>query len=211
MQDATGPEAVPIAPMAPPFVAVAEGDAPYAIGLMIIVAVLCVPLTPFILALCLPRSEAGVELETSQIIQTLLTAQLIPIGLGMTINQFSGKWTDRLLRVVPMIGQIGLAISIIAIVAVQARLIIELGVLPILAVILSLIACVFIGDAMMRGESAETRRSLGISTAIRNVGLGLLIVNSNYPGTPAVAIILVFGVLSMIVAIVYSRVMILRS
>jgi BASS family bile acid:Na+ symporter len=203
--------AVPIAPMAPPFVGMAKGDVPYAIGLMTIIAVLCVPLTPLILSLCLPSSEAGLELETSQIIQILLTTQLIPIGLGMMINQFSRKWTERLLLVVSMIGQIGLAISVVAIIAVQARLIIEVGVLPILAVVVSLIGCVFIGDVMMRGESAETRRSLGISTAIRNVGLGLLIVNSNYAGTPAVAIVLIFGVLSMIVAIVYGKLMILRS
>jgi BASS family bile acid:Na+ symporter len=197
--------AVPIAPMAPPFVGMAKGDVPYAVGLMTIVALLCVPLTPLILALCLPKSEAGLELDTLQIIQTLLTAQLIPIGLGMAINQFSRKWTERLLLVVPTIGQVGLVISVILIVAAQAKLIIELGVLPNLVVVLSLIVCLFIGDMMMMGESAGRRRSLGISTAIRNVALGLLIVNSNYAGTPAVAIVLVFGVLSMVVAIVYGK------
>jgi predicted Na+-dependent transporter len=62
-----------------------------------------------------------------------------------------------------------------------------------------------IGDVMMIGETAGRRRSLGISTAIRNVALGLLIVNSNYPGTPAVAIVLVSGVLSMLVAFAYGK------
>jgi BASS family bile acid:Na+ symporter len=174
---------------------------------MTIVALLCVPLTPLILSLCLPKSEAGLELDTLQIIQTLLTAQLIPIGLGMAINQFSRKWTEKLLQVVPTIGQVGLVISVILIVAAQAKLIIGLGVLPNLAVVLSIILCLFIGDLMMMGESAERRRSLGISTAIRNVALGLLIVNSNYAGTPAVAIVLVSGVLSMVVAIVYGKLM----
>ncbi len=200
--------AVPIAPMAPPFVGMAKGDVPYAVGLMTIVALLCVPLTPLILALCLPKSEAGLELDVLQIIQTLLTAQLIPIGLGMAINHFSGKWTEKLLLVVPKIGQVGLIISVVLLVAAQAKLIIGLGVLPNLAVVLSIIVCVVIGDLMMMGESAGRRRSLGISTAIRNVALGLLIVNSNYPGTPAVAIVLVFGVLSMVVALVYGKLMV---
>ncbi len=199
--------AVPIAPMVPPFVGMAKGDVPYSVGLMTIVALLCVPLTPLILSLCLPKSEAGLELDTLAIIQTLLTAQLIPIGLGMAINQFSQKWTERILRIVPTIGQIGLVISVVLIVAAQARVIIELGVLPNLAVVLSTIVCLLVGDLMMLGESIERRRSLGISTAIRNVALGLLIVNSNYAGTPAVAIVLVFAVFSMVAAFAYGKLM----
>jgi BASS family bile acid:Na+ symporter len=172
---------------------------------MTIVALLCVPLTPLILTLCLPKSEAGLELDTLQIIQTLLTAQLIPIAVGMGINHLSRTWTEKLLRFVPKIGQVGLAISVVLIIAAQAKQIIGLGVLPNLAVLLSIIVCVVIGDLMMIGETAGRRRSLGISTAIRNVALGLLIVNSNYPGTPAVAIVLVSGVLSMLVAFAYGK------
>jgi predicted Na+-dependent transporter len=137
-----------------------------------------------------------------------LTAQLIPIGFGMAINHFSQKWTDKLLMVVPRIGQVGLLISIIMIIAVQGKLIIDLGVLPNLAVVLGIIVSLLIGHWMMFGESAARQRSLAISTAIRNVGLGLLIVNNNYPGTPAVAIVLVFGILSMVVSPVYGKLMI---
>ena len=197
--------AVPVAPMAPPFVGMAKGDVPYAVGLMTIVALLCVPLTPLILVLCLPASEGGLELDVLKIIQTLLTAQLIPIGLGMAINHVSRKWTEKLLRFVPKIGQVGLIISIALIVAVQGKLIIGLGILPNLATFLFIIVSLLVGVVMMIGETAGRRRSLGVSTAIRNVALGLLIVNSNYPGTPAVAIVLVFGVLSMVVAFAYGK------
>jgi BASS family bile acid:Na+ symporter len=199
--------AVPVAPMAPPFVDKAKGDVLYAVGLMTVVALLCVPLTPAILLLCLPKSEAGLELSVIAIIQTLLTAQLIPIGFGMAIKHFSQKWTDKLLLVIPRIGQVGLLISIVMIIAVQGKLIIELGVLPNLAVVLAIFVSLLIGHWMMFGETAERQRSLAISTAIRNVGLGLLIVNNNYPGTPAVAVVLVFGILSMVIAMVYGRLM----
>ncbi len=197
--------AVPIAPMAPPFVGIARGDVAYAVGLMTIVALLCVPLTPLILSVCLPASEEGLELDTLAIVQTLLTAQLIPIGLGMAVNHVSSTWTERLLKFVPNVGQAGLAISVVLIIVAQAKQIVGLGLLPNLAVFLSIVVCLFIGDLMMLGESARRRRSLGISTAIRNVALGLLIVNSNYPGTPAVAIVLVFGILSMVVALAYGK------
>ncbi len=199
--------AVPVAPMVPPFVEKANGDVVYAVGLMTIVALLCVPLTPAILLLCLPQSEAGLELSVLQIIQTLLTAQLIPLGLGMAIKHFSRKWTAKLLLVVPRIGQVGLLISMIMIVGVQGKEIIELGVLASLAVVLGISVSLLIGHWMMFGETAQRQRSLAISTAIRNVGLGLLIVNNNYPGTAAVAVVLVFGVLSMVIAVVYGKLM----
>jgi BASS family bile acid:Na+ symporter len=197
--------AVPIAPMVPPFAGAAKGDVPYAVGLMTIAALLCVPLTPLILKLSLPKSEAGLEIDVLQIIQTLLTVQLIPIGLGMAINHFSRTWTEKLLVVVSKVGQIGLVISIVLIIALQGKLIIELGVLANFAVVLAIIIALLIGDLMMRGETASLRRSLALATAIRNVALGLLIVNNNYPGTPAVAVVLVFGILSMVIAVVYGK------
>jgi len=107
--------------------------------------------------------------------------------------------------IVPKVGQIGLLISIVLIIALQGKLIIELGVLPNIAVVLAIIAALLIGYLMMLGETASRRRSLALATAIRNVALGLLIVNNNYPGTPAVAVVLVFGILSMVVAAVYGK------
>ncbi len=197
--------AVPVAPMVPPFAGAAKGDVPYAVGLMTIAALLCVPLTPLILKLCLPKSEAGLEIDILLIIQTLLTVQLIPIGLGMAINHFNRIWAEKLLVVIPKVGQIGLVISIVLIITLQGTLIIKLGVIANVAVVLAIIVALLIGELMMLGETASRRRSLALATAIRNVALGLLIVNNNYPGTPAVAVVLVFGILSMVIAVVYGK------
>lgn len=199
--------AVPIAPMVPMFASMAKGDFHYTVGLMIIVALLCVPLTPLILEFSLPKSEAGLEIDGLRIIKTLLTVQLIPIGIGMVINHFSRTWAEKLLVVVPKVGQIGLVISIVLIIVLQGKLIIELGVLPNVAVVLAIFVALLIGDLMMLGETASRRRSLALATAVRNVGLGLLIVNNNYPGTPAVAVVIVFATLSMVVAFVYGKLM----
>lgn len=197
--------AVPVASAAPPFVGMAKGDLPYAVGLMLIVAFLCVPLTPLILALCLPPSEAGLEIDPWKIIQTLLTAQLIPLSVGMTIQQVRPRWAEKLLQFVPKLALIGIVLSLTLITATQARQIVGLGVLPHLAALFFVLVCLLIGDVMMRGETAEIRRSLAISTAIRNVALALLIVNTNFPGTLAVTIVFVFGLLSLIVSFTYGK------
>ena len=197
--------AVPIAPMAPPLVGMAKGDVIYAVGLMTIVALLCVPLTPLLLALCLPATEKGLDLNILKIVGTILKVQLIPICLGMAINHVSRTWTEKLLKFVPKVSQVGLVISIILIISVNGKQIVNLGLLPNLAVLLSIIVTLFIGVWMMIGETTGRRRSLAISTAIRNVALGLLIVNNNFPGTLAVALVLVYAILSMVVAFAYGK------
>jgi BASS family bile acid:Na+ symporter len=97
--------AVPVAPLAPPFVGMARGNLPYAVGLMLIVALLCVPLTPLILTLSLPTSAAGLQIDPLKIIQTLLTAQLIPLGLGMTINHIKQGWQRHCCSSFPRLGR----------------------------------------------------------------------------------------------------------
>lgn len=197
--------AAPVASTAPPFVGMAKGDLPYAVGLMLIVAFLCVPLTPLILAVCLPPSEAGLEIDLWKIIQTLLTAQLIPLSIGMTIRHVRPKWAEKLLQFVPRIALSGIVLSLTLIAAIQARQIVGLGMLPHLVALLSILVCLLIGNVMVRGEAAEIRRSLAISTAIRNVALALLIVGTNFPGTVAVTIVFVFGLLSLLVSFTYGK------
>jgi BASS family bile acid:Na+ symporter len=200
--------AVPVAPLAPPFVGMGRGDVPYAVGLMLIVSFLGLLLTPLILALSLPPSEAGLTIDTLKILQTLLTAQLIPLSVGMTIRHVRPMWAEKLLQFVPKLGRIGVVLTLTLITVTQARQIVDLGVLPHLASLFFVIVGVLIGDVMMRGEAAPIRRSLAISTAIRNVALAFLIVGTNFPGSPAITIVFVFGLLSLIVGFTYGKIMI---
>ncbi len=200
--------AVPIAPLAPPFVGLGRGDVAYAVGLMLIVSFLGLLLTPLILALSLPPSEAGLHIDTLKILQTLLTAQVIPLGVGMTIRHVRPMWAEKLLQFVPKLGRIGVVLTLTLITVAQARQIVDLGILPHLASLFFVIVCVLIGDVMMRGEAAAIRRSLAISTAIRNVALALLIVGTNFPGSPAITIVFAFGLLSLLVSFIYGKIMI---
>jgi BASS family bile acid:Na+ symporter len=198
--------AAPLAPMAPAFVGQAGGDAPYSVALMVFSALLCVPLTPLILAVCLPAGPESVRLDALEIVRILLTAQLIPLCSGMAIRHARPVWTTRrLLRPVSNIGQVGLVVSILLILAFGAGQIIDLGLVAHGVIALAVLASLFVGDRMMRLASPPMRRSLGMSTAIRNVALALLIVTANFQGTPAVPAVLVFGILSLVVGAVYGK------
>jgi BASS family bile acid:Na+ symporter len=199
--------AAPIAPMSPPFVGMARGNVAYAVGLMTIVAMLSVPLTPLIIDFALPKSTGGVVLDSMQIIKTLLIAQLIPISVGMTIRQVSQKWAERLLKFVPKIGQIGLIIGVGLLLAKDTRQILSIGILPHLVMALMVIGSLFIGDWMLIGETDDNRRSLAVSTAIRNVPLAFLIAGENFPDTVVAPVTLLFGVFTMVLSIGYGKMM----
>ena len=198
--------AAPIAPMAPaPFVEKAKGDVVYSVGLMTIVASLSIVLTPLILSLSIPESAGGVTLNPLHIVKTLLMVQLIPISVGIAIRQASRKWADRLVKIVPRIGQIGLLIGVGLLLAKQASQIISIGLLGYLIMVLLTVVSLFVGDLMLIGESAEKRRALAVSTAIRNVPLAFLIATENFPDTVVAPVVLVFSVLTMVLSVVYGK------
>ena len=198
--------AAPIAPMAPaPFVEKAKGDVVYSVGLMVIVASLSIVLTPLILSLSIPESVGGVTLDPMSIVKTLLMVQLIPISVGMIIRQISPNWADRLVKIVPRIGQIGLLIGVGLLLAKQASQIISMGPLAYLIMLLLSVVALFVGDMTLIGESADKRRALAVSTAIRNVPLAFLIANESFPGTIVGPVTLVFSVLTMVLSIVYGK------
>ena len=203
--------AAPVAPMAPPFVGAARGDVVYAVGLMAIVALLSVPLTPLILSLALPKSEGGLVINPLQIIQTLLTVQLIPISIGMAIRGASPTWGERLLKFVPKIGQVGLLVGVGLLLLKQAPEIISIGIMPHLVLLVLVIGSLYIGDWMLIGQTVERRRALAIDTAIRNIPLAFLIANSSFPGTVVAPVTLIFAVYSMVISIGYGKLQVQRE
>jgi predicted Na+-dependent transporter len=86
-----------------------------------------------------------------------------------------------------------------------------MGVLAHLLIFLLVVASLAIGDWILIGESASRRRTLAVSTAIRNVPLAFLIAGENFPGTVVAPVVLVFGVFAMLLAIVYGKLMVVKE
>lgn len=199
--------AAPVAPMAPPFAAMAKGDVPYAVGLMTVVGLLSILLTPAILILALPESLGEVGVDPLQIMQTLLLVQLIPIAAGMALLHARPDVAERVAGSVSKLGQIGLIVGVAAILFTQAQQILAIQPLAYLVMIVAVVVSLIIGDRMMLGESAELRRALATSTAIRNIPLAFLIANQSFPGTSAAPTALIFAVMTMVLSVVYGKLM----
>ena len=59
------------------------------------------------------------------------------------------------------------------------------------------------------GSGRDSRRTMALTTALRNVGVGLVIVTGNFAGTPAVSAALAYGIVevfgSLLVALWWGR------
>jgi predicted Na+-dependent transporter len=71
--------------------------------------------------------------------------------------------------------------------------------------VLLTVVSLLVGDWILIGESAEKRRALAVSTAIRNVPLAFLIANGSFPDTIVAPVVLIFSVINMFLSVVYGR------
>ena len=198
--------AAPIAPMAPtPFVEKARGDVVYSVGLMVIVAILSIVLTPLILSISIPKSVGGVAIDPIQIVKTLLMVQLIPICVGMVVRHISPTWAQKLIKFLPRIGQIGLIIGVGLLFVKQGSQILTMAFLAYLIMLFLTIVSLLVGDWILVGESGEKRRALAVSTAIRNIPLAFLIAGENFPDTVVAPVTLVFSAFTMVFSVVYGK------
>jgi BASS family bile acid:Na+ symporter len=59
------------------------------------------------------------------------------------------------------------------------------------------------------GSGRDARRTMALTTSLRNVGVGLVIVTGTFPGTPAVSAALAYGIFevlgSLLVALWWRR------
>ena len=59
------------------------------------------------------------------------------------------------------------------------------------------------------GSGRDNRKTMALTTSLRNVGVGLVIVTGNFAGTPAVSAALAYGIVevfgSLLVALCWSR------
>lgn len=71
--------------------------------------------------------------------------------------------------------------------------------------IFAVLTCLSIGLLVARNEAVGVRRSLAISTAIRNGAVALLITGTNFSGGASAGIVISFNLLSLVVAFVYGK------
>jgi BASS family bile acid:Na+ symporter len=192
----------PGAPVGPPFTAIARGSVSCAIGLMVILAGLSAILAPALLTALLARlSPAGdLHIDSLAIVRTLLLSQMLPLGIGLAIHHWAPRLTQWIDKPVGLLANLLLVVGVGLILATQYQTLSAVRLRGWGGMLLLLAASLVIGW-ICGGPARATRKALALTTAIRNAAVGLVIVSTNFAGTPAVTAVVAYALVSILGAL----------
>ena len=190
----------PGAPYAPPFTAMVRGRVELAVGLMVILAGTSAFLAPLLLRLLLPlvAGDGHGNVNATKMVTTLAVVQFLPLCVGLSIARRRPGWARRLtgpLRRLSGVLNVGL---ILIILVVQFRMLAAIQARGYAGMLALLAASAAAGWALASGGAAD-RRTLAVTTAVRNVGVGLVIAGGSFPGTPAVTFTTAYALLQTVI------------
>ncbi|MFO0947343.1 MAG: bile acid:sodium symporter [Planctomycetota bacterium] len=200
----------PGAPFGPSCTMLARGNVATAVGLMVLLAGTSAFAAPLLLHFLLPvvsRSQP-LTVDAGQILRTLLVTQLVPLCLGLALRRWRPKLADRWLRPANVLNLV-LNVSTLGVVL--------LAYYPLLANIrvrgyagmVALLVASWIAGWLLGGPKPDDRRSLLLTTALRNVGVGMVLATVSFGGTAAVTAVVVYGMVeifgTLILALVLGR------
>jgi BASS family bile acid:Na+ symporter len=199
----------PGAPFGPLFAGIARADVPRAVGLMVILAGSSAIVSPLLLLLLtrLFGSEA-LRIDSVGMVGALLIAQLLPLLFGLLLRHRSPHLAERLARPLELVSKILNLSVVVAILASQFHMLAQIrrrGFVGMLMLLSGTLAIGWLAGAPGR----DARRAMALTTALRNVGVGLVIVTGSFAGTPAVSAALAYGIFevlgSLLVALWWGR------
>jgi len=195
----------PGAPVGPPITAIARGNVPWAIGIMVILAGLSAVLSPVLLSTLLARIAPAGDLHIGYlvIVRTLLITQMLPLALGLGIHHRAPGLTQRIAKPISRLANVLLLAVVGLIVATQYETLTSIRLRGWSGMSLLLLASLGIGW-LCGGLDFATRKAMAVTTATRNAAVGLVIVTSNFADTPAVTAVVAYGLISTVGALGFA-------
>jgi BASS family bile acid:Na+ symporter len=200
----------PGAPYGPPFTGIAHGNVPMAAGLMVILAGSSAVVSPLLLRVLLPWLSDGEtpRVDAAGMIGALLITQLLPLLAGLLLKHLRPQLATRLVNPFELVSKI-LNVSVLGVIlAAQFHALMEIRLAAFSGMLALLIASLIIGW-LAGGPDREGRKTMALTTSLRNAGVGLVIATGSFAGTPAVLAVLAYGIIavlgSLIVALWWGR------
>ena len=177
---------------------------------MVILAGSSAIISPVLLRALLPWVADGEapRIDLIDLGRALLITQLLPLLLGLMVKHWRPQLAEKLLSPFELVSKILNLGAAGLILATQLHMLTEIRMRGFAGMLILLVASLIIGWLAGTSES-DNRKTLALTTSLRNVGVGLVIVTGNFAGTPAVSAALAYGIVevfgSLLVALWWGR------
>jgi BASS family bile acid:Na+ symporter len=150
----------------------------------------------------------ALRIDVMGLVRALLITQLLPLLLGLLVKYWRPQLAEKLLNPFELVSKILNLGTAGFILATQFHMLTEIRIRGFIGMLILLIASLVIGW-LAGGSGNDNRRTVALTTSLRNVGVGLVIVTGNFAGTPAVSAALAYGIVevfgSLLVALWWGR------
>lgn len=156
-----------------------KGDVALSVSMTSINTFLAPILTPLITYLLLSTT---VNVDTVAMFVSIINIVIIPIVLGFVINKFFGKFTQKVITVLPMVSVIGICMIVASVVSHNAEKILSTGLIVFTVVILHNIlgyACGFGLGKILKFNTPKTK-AISVEIGMQNSGLATSLANGSF-------------------------------
>jgi len=173
------------APFLPKLADIAKSNVPFSIGLMLLLMVV----TIFYLPIVLPYLLKGAEVSSWEIAKSLIIMMLTPLIIALLVRAYAEKIAKVLKSIFEKLTNIALLLLTISLVILNAKHLIGMIGMPLVAILLLLIGAMAIGY-FLGGKEKGTKIVSALGTGQRNISAAILVATQNFED-PEVSIMLV--------------------
>ena len=160
-----------------------KGDVALSVGMTSVNTLLAPILTPAITYLLL---KTTVSVDMMAMFVSIIKVVIVPIALGFIINKFFGKFTQKIVKILPLVSVTAICMIVAAVVSHNSQKILTTGAIVFVVVILHNLlgyACGFGVGKALKLNTAKTK-ALCVEVGMQNSGLATSLAGSAFAALP---------------------------
>lgn len=157
-----------------------KGDVALSVGMTSVNTLLAPVLTPAITWLLLRTS---VSVDVLSMFLSIIKVIIVPIAAGFLVNRLWGKYTERIVEILPAVSVIAIAMIVGAVVSHNAENILKTGMIVFVVVILHNLLGYAAGYLLgtVLGQPMPQKKALSIEIGMQNSGLATSLAGTAFP------------------------------
>ena len=182
------------APFLPKLTELAKGNLPFAVGIMMLLAIGTVGYLPLVLPLLLP----GITVNSAKIAGWLFLLTLLPLAAGLFLRALREELATRVKSVLDWVSNVSLVPMVLLLAVANIDKILHVfGTRGILAGFL-LVALGFGIGWILGGPGSDTRRALALGTGQRNIAAAFVVASESFSDPSVVIMVMVVTIVGLL-------------